>query len=171
MRGRVPGAISTTLFPQHGWLAGRRRTFSSSVCWQVLQRYHRVVFGAKGLRKRIGTAVARILEPGEIVQSTVYLHVLGDPSLAVLTALPVNIRTWIAVLTDRRVILLKGNETNAARSERVAAYPRSSVTVPAGDGAALPKRLELHIRGKGSLHFEVPLLWRQDAERFVAGLG
>jgi hypothetical protein len=129
------------------------------------------MFGAKSLRKRIGAAVARTLEPGEIVQSTVYLHVLGDPSLAMLTALPVNIRTWIAVLTDRRVILLKGNETNAARSEKVAAYPRSSVTVAAGDSAAKPKRLELQIRGKGSLRFEVPLIWRQDAERFAAGLG
>jgi len=128
------------------------------------------VFGAKGLRKRIGVAVARTLEPGEVVESTVYLHVLGDPSLAILTALPVNIRTWIAVLTDRRVILLKGNETNAARSEKVAAYPRASVTVADGDSAAKPKRLELQIRGNGSLRFEVPLIWRQDAERFARGL-
>jgi hypothetical protein len=129
------------------------------------------VFGAKGLRKRIGAAVARTLQPGEIVQSTVYLHVLGDPSLAIVTGLPVNIRTWIAVLTDRRVILLKGDEMNAARSAKVAAYPRSSVTVSAGASAAAPKRLELAIRGKGSLRFEVPLIWRQDAQRFVEGLG
>ena len=122
------------------------------------------------MRKRIDTAVARTLQPGEIVQSTVYLHVLGDPTLAIVTALPVNIRTWIAVLTDRRVILLKGNETNAAKSEKVAAYPRSSVMV-AADPAAKPKRLELQIRGEGSLHFDVPLIWREDAERFAAGLG
>jgi hypothetical protein len=128
------------------------------------------VFGAKGLRKRIGVAVARTLKSGEAVESTVYLHVLGDPSVAILTGLPVNIRTWIAVLTDRRVILLKGDEMNAARSEKVAAYPRSSVTV-AADSAHPPKHLELQIRGEGSLRFEVPLIWRQDAERFVAGLG
>lgn len=129
------------------------------------------MFGAKSLRKRIDSAVARTLESGETVESTVYLHVLGDPSVAILTGLPTNIRTWIAVLTDRRVILLKGDEMNAARSEQVADYPRSSVTVTAGDTATAPKRLELQIRDSGSLHFEVPLIWRQDAERFVAGLG
>jgi hypothetical protein len=129
------------------------------------------VFGAKGLRKRIGVAVARTLESGEIVQSTVYLHVLGEPSLAILTGLPVNIRTWIAVLTDRRVILLKGNEMNAAKSEKVAAYQRSSVTVAAQDSTDMPKCLELEIRGKGNLRFEVPVIWRKDAERFVEALG
>lgn len=128
------------------------------------------MFGAKALRKRVGTAVARTLEPGEVVESTVYLHVLGDPSLAVLTGLPVNIRTWIAVLTDRRVILLKGNETNAAKSEQVAAYPRSAVTVGDRDAAKPPKHLELQIRGEDALRFEVPLIWRQDAERFAEGL-
>lgn len=129
-----------------------------------------MVFGAGSLRKRIGVAVARTLEPGEVVESTVYLHVLGDPSLAMLTGLPVNIRTWIAVLTDRRVILLKGNETNAARSEQVAAYPRSSVTVATDDSGAKPKRLELQIRDAGSLRFDVPLIWREDAARFAEGL-
>ena len=128
------------------------------------------MLGAKSLRKRIGVAVARTLEPGEVVHSTVYLHVLGDPSMAMLTGLPVNIRTWIAVLTDRRVILLKGDEMNAAKSEQVAAYPRSSVTVAAEDSATKPKRLELQIRDEGTLRFDVPLIWRQDAERFVAEL-
>jgi hypothetical protein len=129
------------------------------------------MFGAKGLRKRIAVAVARTLEPGELVQATVYLHVLGDPTLAILTGLPMNIRTWIAVLTDRRVILLKGNEINAAKSVMVGAYPTDAVTVVSDDPATKPKRLELLIRDEGSVRFDVPLIWRRDAASFVAGLG
>jgi hypothetical protein len=86
------------------------------------------------------------------------------------TGLPVNIRTWIAVLTDRRVIMLKGNEVNAAKSEMVAAYPKDTVTVAPGDSATRPKHLELVIRDEGTLRFSVPLIWRQDAADFVAGL-
>jgi hypothetical protein len=130
------------------------------------------MFSGKGLRKRVAEAVGRTLEPGEMVRSTVYLHVYGDASATILTGLPVGIRTWIAVLTDRRVILLKGNELNAANSEMVAAYPTADVTVVAGEGepASGPKHLDLQIRDHGTLRFAVPLVWRKDAAGFVAGL-
>jgi hypothetical protein len=128
------------------------------------------MFGTKGLRKRIGRAVEQTLEPGEIVESTVYLHVYGDPSLALVTGLPTNIRTWVAVLTDRRVIILKGNEVNAARSQLAAAYPIDTVTVISADPPDKPKRIELSFQGQGSARFDVPLLWRTDATMFVAGL-
>ena len=130
------------------------------------------MFSGKGLRKRVADAVGRTLEPGEVVRSTVYLHVYGDATATILTGLPVGIRTWIAVLTDRRVILLKGNELNAANSELVAAYPMADVTVAPGEGesATAPKHLELQIKDQGTLRFAVPLIWRKDAAGLVAGL-
>ena len=129
------------------------------------------MFSGKGLRKRVADAVGRTLEPGEVVRSTVYLHVDGDRVIDRYT-LPVGIRTWIAVLTDRRVILLKGNELNAANSELVAAYPMADVTVAPGEGesATAPKHLELQIKDQGTLRFAVPLIWRKDAAGLVAGL-
>lgn len=128
------------------------------------------MFGAKGLRKRVGVAVERTLEPGESVESTVYLHVYGDPTGAILTGLPVGIRTWIVALTDKRVILLKGNEMNAAKSEMIGGYPRADVSVST-DEVDKPKHLELTLGDKGSARFAVPLIWRDDAATFAAALG
>src|SRR5690242_14407015 len=117
------------------------------------------MFSGKGLRKRVAEAVGRTLEPGEGVRATVYLHVYGDPTSSILTGLPVGIRTWIVVLSDRRVILLKGNEINAAKSELVAAYPTADVTVAAdhGESEAAAKHIELQIKDQGTLRFAVPL--------------
>jgi hypothetical protein len=126
----------------------------------------------RGLRKRVGKAVGRTLEPGEVVEATVYLHVYGDPIDTILTGLPVGIRTWIAALTDRRVIVLKGNELNAAKSELAAAYPVADVVVAPGEGESesSPKHLEFRIKDEGSVRFAVPLIWRRDAATFVATL-
>lgn len=132
-----------------------------------------IMFSGKGLRKRVSAAVERTLEPGEAVRSTVYLHVYGNAIETILTGLPVGIRTWIAALTDRRVILLKGNELNAAKSELVAAYPVADVTVAPGEDESegSPKHLEFEFKDQGKVRFAVPLIWRRDAAEFVAGLG
>ena len=129
-----------------------------------------IMLGEKGLRRRIGVAVERTLKPHEVVESTVYLHIYGDPLTAIVTGLPVNIRTWIAVLTDRRVIILQGDTINAAKSEKAAEFLRNEVTVVSAEPPHKPKRLELGFGDGGSVRFDVPLIWRRDAADFVDGV-
>jgi hypothetical protein len=132
-----------------------------------------IMFSGRGLRRRVALAVERTLEPGEVIRSTVYLHVYGDAIGSILTGLPTGIRTWIVALTDRRVILLKGNELNAAKSELVAAFPLADVAVAPGDGESnvIPKHLEFQFAGQGNVRFAVPLIWRRDAGNFITELG
>lgn len=128
------------------------------------------MLGEKSLRRRIGVAVERTLKPGENVESTVYLHIYGNPLGAIVTGLPVNVRTWIAVLTDTRVIILHGDTMNATKSTQAAEFPRAQVRVISAAPPHKPKRIELEFGDQGSVRFDVPLIWRRDAAEFAAGL-
>jgi hypothetical protein len=124
--------------------------------------------------KRVAKAVEPSIETGETVVVSVYLHdthasgALGS----VLLGLPAigAIDTWIVTLTDRRVIVHKGNNMNAARSTFLGAAPRERVTILSAEPAHGPKHLVLSFDGDPGHDFEVPLVWRGEAARFATRL-
>lgn len=134
----------------------------------IADPYHHPMFSGKGLRRRVEQAVQAAVEAGETVQGYVYLHVYGNPIMAILTGLPINITTWIAARTDRRVLFFHGAALNAAKSELLASYPLAEVAVTT-DHPDKPTKLSLLIAGQTAT-FSVPLIWRSDAARFADGL-
>ena len=129
------------------------------------------MLGENRIRRKVGEAVARAVEPGETVRATVYLHTYGSATPAiVLGGLPVNLRTSIVALTDRRVLIFDGDETNASNSRLIAAYPRAAVSVDAENRPDRPTHLTLTFSDDGTRRFAVPNIWRKDAAAFVADL-
>lgn len=129
------------------------------------------MLGEKRIRRKVGEAVQRAIEPGEELRASVYLHTYSSLLPVIATGgVQSNIHTTIVALTDRRVLVLAGNEMNAAKSQLIAAFPRAEVAVDAGDRPTKPTHLELTLGGVGSHRFAVPLIWRGDAAAFVADL-
>lgn len=126
------------------------------------------VFTSKGIRRRVLAAVEQVLQPGEDVRETVYLHVYGSPLPAMASGLPVNINTWIVAVTDRRFLVFKGDEFNASRSVLVSDYPRSAVTVTASGRNGKATRLAVVFGADGQRQFSVPNIWRRDARALIA---
>jgi hypothetical protein len=121
------------------------------------------------MRRKVGEAVAGVLEPGETARHSVYLHVYGSPGSSILLGgLPVNIGTWILAVTDRRVLVFRGDLMDAARSRLVASYPRQAVTVEPHGGEGRPVRLTVSLGTDGSQRFSVPNIWRREAGELVA---
>jgi hypothetical protein len=132
------------------------------------------VFGNKGIKKRVVRAIELVLEPGEQLVVPVYLHSFGGLNLAAALSgatIAGDIRTWIAALTDRRVMLFQGDTMNAARSTLIGAVPRSEARVTYEGSPTRPTHLILTVEAGTPDRFAVPLVWRKDAGTFVHELG
>jgi hypothetical protein len=129
------------------------------------------VFGTKGLSKRIARAVDPTLRPGETKIVSVYLHdPKGAQGIGVTlpdSPLSIVIKTWIVTLTDQRVIIHKGDEMNAARSQFVGDVTRDRVAILSAEPADKPKDLVLSFDDDAGHEFWVPALWRHEAAQFV----
>ena len=128
------------------------------------------MFGNKSLMKRVAKAVEPSLETQRaLVVSCTCTHPPSGSARSVLLGLPAigAIDTWILTLTDRRVIVHKGNNMNAARSTFLGAAPRERVTMLSAEPAHGPKHLVLSFDGDAGHDFEVPLVWRGEAARFA----
>jgi hypothetical protein len=130
------------------------------------------VFGNKSLLKRVTKAVEPTLEPGETLVVPVYVRDLHFSLETILLGLPASgsVDTWIVSLTDRRVIVHKGDNFNAARSKFLGASPRERVRVVAAEPPDKPAHVTLSFDGDEGHRFEVPLVWRKAAREFVEAL-
>ena len=123
------------------------------------------------MRRKVAEAVEKAVGPGEVALESVYLHTYGSASSAIMVGgLPVNIGTWILCLTDRRVLMFKGDDRDASKSRLIAEFPRDAVTVePSGRGGRI-SHLTVSFAGAGSQRFAVPNIWRRNASQLVAEL-
>jgi hypothetical protein len=120
------------------------------------------------MRRKVGEAVDKVVEPGEVIREAVYLHTYGSPTSSIMSGgLPTNIDTWILSVTDRRVLLLRGDSMNAANSKLIAGYPRAEVRAqPSGRGGKLTY-LTVSFGADPSRRFAVPNIWRRNAAALV----
>jgi hypothetical protein len=128
------------------------------------------MFGNKGMMRRATVAVEHALEPGEQIDAVVYardLHFSLEAFFVGAGAAGLA-DTFLLSLTNRRVIVHKGDTVNLSRSRFLGATPRDQVAVLAADPPRGPTHLTLSFAGDAGHRFEVPLVWRKDAARFVA---
>jgi hypothetical protein len=129
------------------------------------------LFGNTGIRKRIVRAVEPLLSPGETLEAVVYAR---DPagrvaSGTILGIVAPTVKTFVLALTDRRVLVLEGNNVNAAKSTLLGAMERERVSVQADLATTSHDRVTLVFDGTGST-FEIPRLWREEAAGMVRSL-
>jgi hypothetical protein len=128
------------------------------------------MLGANRMRRKVAQAVEKAVGPGEVALESVYLHTYGSASSAITVGgLPVNIGTWILCLTDRRVLMFKGDNRDASKSRLIAEFPRDAVTVESSGRGGRISHLTVS-SGAGSQRFSVPSIWRRNATQLVAEL-
>ena len=131
-----------------------------------------VMFGNKHMLKRATAAVEQSLEPGEQIDVIVYgrdLH-FSPEALFVGAGMAGLADTFLLTLTNQRVIVHKGDTMNLSRSRFLGASPRDEVAVTAADPPRSPTHITLSFAGDAGHRFEVPLVWRKEAARFVGAL-
>ena len=130
-----------------------------------------MAFGNKHLLRRATQAVEKSLEPGEQIEVIVYAWDVHFSLEAVF--IPGSLghtKTFLLSLTNRRVIVHKGDDINLARSEFLGAMPRERVTIAETRGRRNPTSLTVRFDSDEGHRFTIPLVWRANAARFVVGL-